>query len=429
MEVREASVNYVRTTGYKQTEVGVIPGDWNVKPLDTVASVTSGKRLPLGQSLTGHETPHPYIRVTDMRPGTVSLTDIKFVPIEVFPAIKRYRIFKEDIFISVAGTLGIVGKIPRELDGANLTENADRITNITCSQDYLLHVLMSPLIQKTIDSLQTVGAQPKLALTRIRKFDIPLPPTKAEQEAIAEALSDTDTLIESLEQLLAKKHHLKQGAMQQLLTGKKRLPGFNGEWEVKKLGETAILKARIGWQGLTTAEYLDSGGYYLVTGTEFKNGYIDWNSCHYVDESRYKQDKYIQLKVHDVLVTKDGTIGKVALIAELPRPATLNSGVFVIRPVEDAFHPEFFYYLLCSNVFTEFLTQLSAGSTINHLYQKDFVSFNYRTPATIKEQTAIAAILSDLDAELAALEAKLAKARGLKQGMMQELLSGRIRLV
>jgi type I restriction enzyme S subunit len=198
---------------------------------------------------------------------------------------------------------------------------------------------------------------------------------------------------------------------------------------VKRLGNTAILKARIGWQGLTTAEYRDSGYYYLVTGNEFKDGYIDWGKCHYVDESRYKQDKYIQLKNHDVLVTKDGTIGKVALVADLPKPATLNSGVFVIRPLEDAFHPEFLYCLLCSKVFTEFLVQLSAGSTINHLYQKDFVGFVYETPATIDEQTAIAAILSDMDGKIASLKARLAKARQLKQGMMQELLTGRIRLV
>jgi type I restriction enzyme S subunit len=107
----------------------------------------------------------------------------------------------------------------------------------------------------------------------------------------------------------------------------------------------------------------------------------------------------------------------------------LNSGVFVIRPIEDAFHPEFFYYLLCSELFANFLAQLSAGSTINHLYQKDFVGFVFRVPPSIAEQTAIATVLSDMDAELAALEAKLAKARDLKQGMMQELLTGRIRLV
>ena len=415
--------------GYKRTEVGVVPEDWTVKYLDLIAVVTSGKRLPLGNFLTERETPHPYIRVTDMRPGTVALADIRYVPVDVFPAIKRYRIFKDDIFITVAGTLGRVGRIPSELNGANLTENADRIFNISCSQVYLLYILMSPLIQRKIDSLRTVGAQPKLALTRIRKFDIPLPPTKAEQEAIAEALSDADALIESLEQLRTKKRQIKKGAMQELLTGKKRLPGFSGDWEVKQLGATATLKARIGWQGLTTAEYLDSGDYYLVTGTEFKEGNIDWENCHYVDEFRYKQDKYIQVKEHDVLVTKDGTIGKIALVTELSRPATLNSGVFVIRPIEAAFNPEFFYYLLCSSVFNDFLVQLSAGSTINHLYQKDFVSFAYKTPPTIDEQIAIAAILTDMDAEITTLEAKLTKARQIKQGMMQELLTGRIRLI
>ena len=174
--------------GYKQTEVGVIPEDWELNQLDSISSVTSGKRLPLGRSLTDKETPHPYIRVTDMGGGTVDLNGIRFVPEDVFPSIKNYRIYKEDIYISVAGSLGMVGKIPAELNGANLTENADRISGISCSRDFLLYILMSPLVQDVIDSIQTVGAQPKLALARIRKFSIPLPPTKAEQEAIAEAL-------------------------------------------------------------------------------------------------------------------------------------------------------------------------------------------------------------------------------------------------
>ena len=191
--------------GYKPTEMGVIPEEWNVKTIEQVAFVTSGKRLPLGSSLVDVPSPHPYIRVTDMRPGTVDTSEIRYVPESVFPAIKRYRIFRADIFISVAGSLGIVGKIPAELDGANLTENADRITDITCSQDYLLYVLLSPLIQNAIDSIRTVGAQPKLALTRIRKFSIPLPPTEAEQRAIAAALGDVDALLDGLDRLIAKK--------------------------------------------------------------------------------------------------------------------------------------------------------------------------------------------------------------------------------
>jgi type I restriction enzyme, S subunit len=258
---------------------------------------------------------------------------------------------------------------------------------------------------------------------------VTLPENIDEQRAIAAALSDVDALLDGLDRLIGKKRDLKQAAMQQLLTGETRISGFHGEWEVKRLGSTAILKARIGWQGLTTDEYRDTGDYYLVTGTEFKHGRIDWNSCHYVDESRYIQDKYIQLKIHDVLVTKDGTIGKIALVTDLPKPSTLNSGVFVIRPIERAFHPDFFYYLLSSTAFNEFLTQLSAGSTINHLYQKDFVNFVYKVPPSIEEQRAIAAVLADIDAELSVLEARRDKTRALKQGMMQELLTGRTRLV
>jgi type I restriction enzyme S subunit len=206
------------------------------------------------------------------------------------------------------------------------------------------------------------------------------------------------------------------------------LPGFNGEWEVKKLGEVATLKARIGWQGLTTSEYRKSGDYYLITGTEFKNGFIDWDNCFFVEEERYKQDKNIQIKEHDVLITKDGTIGKVALIKYLSKPATLNSGVFVIRPIINSFNPEFFYYILLSEVFLKFLSQLSAGSTINHLYQKNFVSFQFLIPKTIDEQKQIATILTDMDAEIESLEQKRDKYTMLKQGMMQQLLTGKIRI-
>jgi type I restriction enzyme S subunit len=255
----------------------------------------------------------------------------------------------------------------------------------------------------------------------LHEIVVHFPPAKAEQEAIALRLSDADVLIESLEQLIAKKRHIKLAAMQELLRPK-------DGWVEKRLGNTATVKARIGWQGLTTAEYLKTGDYYLVTGTDFRSGYIDWDNCHFVAESRYKQDKNIQLRQHDVVVTKDGTIGKVALIRNLDKPATLNSGIFVIRPIEGAFHPGFFYYLMGSSVFSEFLAQLSAGSTINHLYQKDFLTFVYKTPATVPEQEEVASTLSDMDADISALEAKLVKYRHLKRGMMQSLLTGTIRL-
>jgi restriction endonuclease S subunit len=225
--------------GYRQTEVGAIPEGWAVKAVDEIAKVKGGKRLPLGKSLIDKTTLHPYIRVTDMRFGRVMLDDIKYVPEDVFPTIKNYRIFIADIFISVAGTLGIVGKIPPELDGANLTENADKITDIICDRDFLLYNLMSDRIQGIIEAEKTVGAQPKLALTRIGKFKVGLPPATTEQRAIATALSDADALTASLDKLITKKRDIKTAAMQQLLTGKRRLPEFSGKWEVKRLGDVA----------------------------------------------------------------------------------------------------------------------------------------------------------------------------------------------
>lgn len=194
------------------------------------------------------------------------------------------------------------------------------------------------------------------------------------------------------------------------------------DWEVDNLLQNFTLKARIGWQGLTTAEYRQTGEYGLVTGTDFKNGYIDWDNCVYVERSRFIQDKNIQLNVGDVLVTKDGTIGKVAYVDKLPNPTTLNSGVFVVRTRNLNIDNRYFYYLLMSSYFDVFLAKITAGSTITHLYQKDFVTFNFVLPPTKAEQTAIATALSDTDALISSLEKLIAKKRNIKQGAMQQLL-------
>lgn len=194
------------------------------------------------------------------------------------------------------------------------------------------------------------------------------------------------------------------------------------DWNFLNLGKSAILKARIGWQGLTTAEYLDTGDYYLITGTDFKGGYIDWDNCVYVEKLRFDQDKNIQVKIGDVLVTKDGTIGKVAYVDRLPKDTTLNSGVFVIRPINDSYHPRYMYYVLMSEQFRQFLGKLTAGSTISHLYQKDFVHYDFPVPPTIAEQKSIATALSDVDALIANLDRLISKKKAIKQGAMQQLL-------
>lgn len=411
--------------GYKQTKLGVIPEDWLEKSVHEFAAIKTG---PFGTLLKASEYSEsdgvPLISVGEIRNGFLRITDdTPYVSEIVTRRLPQYVLKKGDIVFARKGGVERSALIRQPQEGWFLGSDGISIRPLQdFHNEYLAFQFQCARIKAWLLQNAIGTTMPSLNHEILRNVVIPIPPTKAEQEAITEAITDADALIESLEQLISKKCHLKQGAMQELLQPKEG-------WEEKRLGKTAVLKARIGWQGLTTTEYLDSGDFYLVTGTDFKDGYIDWDNCHYVDELRYKQDKNIQLKEHDVLVTKDGTIGKVALINHLNKPATLNSGVFVIRPIENAFHPGFFYYLLCSNLFMEFLGQLSAGSTINHLYQKDFVSFIYKTPTTIHEQISISAILSDMDAEIAALEAKLAKTRQIKQGMMQELLTGRIRLI
>lgn len=306
---------------------------------------------------------------------------------------------------------------------------SDNTIIIDVSQQYNVKYVYYQLKYLNLHSLIFGSGQPLITGTQLKQLKFRNVELK-EQVAIVKALSDIDSLIFSLQKLIEKKKAIKQGTMQELLTGKKRLPGFSGEWKELNFSESAKLKARIGWQGLTTSEYLQSGYAYLITGTDFHNGRIKWETCHFVDEKRYRQDLNIQIRKHDILLTKDGTIGKVAYISNIPKPTTLNSGVFVIRPAkENSFDPNFVYHVLNSFIFDNFLAKLSAGSTINHLYQKDFVDFTFKAPSELAEQQAIAQVLSDMDSEIEQLEKKLAKYQQIKQGMMQELLTGRIRLV
>lgn len=199
------------------------------------------------------------------------------------------------------------------------------------------------------------------------------------------------------------------------------------DWQEINIGNDTTLKARIGWQGLTTSEYKDSGEYYLVTGTDFENGFVNWDTCHFVDKWRFDQDKNIQLRANDVLITKDGTIGKAGFIDTIKLPTTLNSGVFVIRTNSDKLDQKYLYYIFTSEIFDDFLNRLTAGSTINHLYQKDFIHFTFKAPK-IKEQKAIAKALSDTDELITSIEKLISKKEAIKQGTMQQLLTGKKRL-
>lgn len=410
-------------SGYKMTEVGVIPEDWEVKELSSISAIKSGKRLPKGSLVTSSKTSYPYIRVIDMNMGYLNLSNIMYVPENVQPMISKYIISKNDIYISVAGTLGLVGKIPEELDGANLTENANRITEIQCNRDYLMYYMMSPLIQNVIEAERTIGAQPKLALQRIRDFYIVLPRDNREQTAIATALSDVDSLISALTKKIEKKKAIKQGLMQQLLTGKKRLPGFNDKWKSMLLGDIAEVKDGTH----QTPKYVKSGGkpFYSVenvTADDFKNVKHISLEEHKALTSNYRIEK------GDVLMTRIGSIGCCKYV-DWDVDASFYVSLALLK-INEKYDSKFISYL--SNI-KSFKEEVMLNSLVFAIPQKinlgNISLIKVYIPTSKAEQTAIANILSDCDSEIAELEEKRDKYKEIKQGMMQQLLTGKIRLI
>lgn len=258
----------------------------------------------------------------------------------------------------------------------------------------------------------------------LKKLLIPFPTLLIEQEAIAEALSDADAMIASLEQILAKKRHIKQGAMQDLLTGQKRLPGFDGEWEERSLGEIADIRG---------------GGTPSTNQHDLWNGDVPWctptditalNGCKYIVETKnmitQKGLAFSSAELitqNSIIMTSRATIGECAINII---PLTTNQGFKNFVPAAGV-DVDFLYYILITQ--KAGFVGLCVGSTFLEIGKKQLQKYVIRLPVEKGEQTAIAAILSDMDAEIDALEAKLTKARQIKQGMMQELLTGRIRLI
>lgn len=449
----------------KQTEIDgvadtLIPDDWEVKRLGEIGEPCMCKRILKEQTSPTGDIPFYKI-------GTFGGIPDAYISRELFEQYKEQYNYpkKGTLLLSAAGTIGRVvvfdGKDSYFQD-SNIVWIDNDETKVT--NDFLFYCY-SRMQWKTEEG----GIVSRLYNANLKSTSFIAPKSLAEQERIAKALSDVDALISTTEKLIQKKKNIKQGAMQNLLTGKKRLPGFgdkqtdlfvpNGthtkevkdvspeqirlsakmkqtelgeipeDWEVKNINKECTIKARIGWQGLKSTEYLDSGDYILITGTDFDSGFINWKSCSYVTKWRFDQDKNIQIKQGDVLITKDGTIGKVAFLNEIPMQGTLNSGVFVIRPKNpDKMDSVFLSLIFKSFWFDAFLEQITSGSTIVHLYQKDFVKFNFPLPSK-EEQTAIANVLSSMDKEIETLNTKLEKYRNLKTAMMQQLLTGKIRLV
>ena len=405
--------------GYKQTEVGVIPEDWEVNSVGDMGEVRAGKALAVRSA--GRQ--RPYLRTKNVFDGRIDLTDVLRMPM-TDAEFSRYRLRHGDVLLNEGQSLELVGR-------CSIYKNEHRETCAIQNQllrfrardgasaDFAAHLFRhcQQIGVFTRIALQTTSVA-HLGVSQFSRLLQAWPAEEAEQEAIAEALSDAEALIESLEQLVAKKRQLKQGAMQELLTGKKRLPGFSGAWEVKQVSEFGEIVT--GGTPRTDISAFWGEGYPWITPTDIST-YRDM----FISE-RTLTEKGLHairtLPANTVLVTCIASIGKNALLKVV---GGCNQQINAVIPNKSNC-AEFLYYLFETNA--QYLLA-NAGTTATSIISKNtFKELIFRVPL-LPEQTAIATILSDMDAEIAALEAKLAKARQIKQGMMQELLTGRIRLI
>jgi len=415
--------------GYKQTEVGVIPEDWSVRCLKEICSkVTDGT----------HDTPKPvksgvpFLTAIHVKDNHIDYSCCLYVTKEDHEIIyKRCNPEKGDVLVVNIGA-GVATSALVDVDYEFSLKNVALLKPSTdrLSGAYLNYCLSykKPAITQALSS---GGAQPFLSLTQIGEISIPMP-LLPEQRAIASALSDVDALLAKLDQLIAKKRDLKQAAMQQLITGQTRLPGFSGAWEVKRLGEIGKCLRGVSYRGDADLSAYDTNETKrLLRSNNVQDAAVVTTDLQFVNSERVSE--YQLLRQRDILICMAN--GSKALVGK--------AGFFTVR---DGYEYTFGAFMGCfrSNstnadalfVFYQFQTEryrnyinnLLAGSSINNLTPTSVESLEFSMPV-LPEQTAIATVLSDIDAELAALEARRDKTHAFKQGMMQELLTGRIRLV
>jgi len=417
--------------GYKQTEVGLIPEDWLNPQLQQITDDDSP--ICYGIVQVGPFTPNgiPVLAIKNLNLDYSS--NIHRASTEVERPYARSRIRPEDVVVSVKGTTGRVGIVPSHFRG-NISRDLARIRpREEIAPRFIHQMLQSELAQRRLANAAVGTTRMELSIAILKQVCVPLPPTKAEQEAIAEALSDADAFIESLEQLLAKKRQLKQGVMQELLTGKKRLPVFGGEWD-RLFVEDVVTKYFCG-PSPTCEERNITGdsewGVLKTTAITWEDGW-DWTK-HKALPMNFWNKPELEVKAGDVIVTKAGPrhrVGVTAWVDYAPKRIIVSGKMIGLRPNPAKAVPLMLASAIAAREAQTFLDQRTTGMAESQVNFENAALL--RTPILmprIDEQTSIAAIVSDVDEEIAALEAKHGKARQLKQGMMQELLTGRIRLV
>ena len=399
---------------FKMTELGPIPKDWEVKRLGVVADLLNGYAFKSEEYVKGGK--YRVVTIANVQDGAFDLVNANAV--SDLPAdIQSHQVLvRGDVLISMTGNVGRCCKV--DDDGCLLNQRVGKFRTKDVDEDFFLCLVGDRRFLGEMIEKGQGGAQPNISKTDIESYLAAIPPLP-EQRKIAAALSDVDEMIAALEKLIEKKRKIKTGAMQRLLTAKTRLPGFKGAWVEKRLGEIGDFVG---------------GGTPSTSRSDFWNGGISWFTPAEIGDRKYversertisqlglKNSAAVVLPVGTILLTTRATIG---LAAILKSPAATNQG-FQSLVVDSNNDSEFVYYLLSTTQGE--MESRATGSTFLEISSSKLKGIEILLPPTLAEQKAIAKVLGDMDEEIAALEAELAKTRQLKQGMMQELLTGKTR--
>lgn len=421
--------------GYKETELGVIPEDWNVCELgELTMMVTNGFVGTAKTHYTDADDGVTYIQGYNVEENSFNFRGIKKVTL-VFHRQHQKSCLKEGDLLTVqTGDVGLTTIVPNNLEGTNCHAliisrfNKDKV----CPKFYSYY-FNSLTGRSRLKEFETGTTMKHLNIGDIVHWKIPFPKSKSEQVAIATILSDTDELIEGLEKLIVKKKALKQGAMQQLLTGKKRLPGFSGEWVVKKLGEVGKCYRGVSYNPSADLYAFDGDSTFrLLRSNNVQGARIVFSDMQFVDSRRVSAIQ--RLVDNDILIcmangSKD-LVGKAGrFYANDSYAYTFGAFMGCFRPNRQAICSDYVFYLFQTERYKNHIMLLLAGSSINNLRPTDLEDLSISIPLQQVEQVAIATILSDMDAEIDGLEQKRDNYIMLKHGMIQQLLTGKIRLI
>jgi type I restriction enzyme S subunit len=420
-----------------QTRVGpkkvILPEEWEISRLNELASVSGGKRLPKGHSYAGEVTQHPYIRVVDFENGTVSTTNLKYLKQKTRDEIERYTISSENVYISIAGTLGIAGIIPESVNGANLTENAAKIHDLSRIQrNYLSYYLRSKFGQDEVHRFTVGSTQPKLSLFRLRKLEVIHPPLE-EQRKIATVLYTVDQAIQNTEDILGRYEQLQTGLLRKYF-GKssdqnsqfekresKRLGpttlNVPKEWEVVQIDD--IGEVFTGNTPSTDREEYFGGSLPFITPENFNNSkYVHNGSRTLTTEG---SEKVPVLPKDSVMVECIGRVGRIRMTGdELATNQQINS----VIADDSQMNPEFLYYHLLA---LSDIIEAQAGQTTTPILRKSlFESLNIFCPPEDDQEKIVQSMNIFEDAKEKERE-RLSKLMSMKKGLMQDLLSGAVR--